>query len=223
MQELPSTLDKPAHRRPWALSPGNGGRSAGRSPRASAGSGGPGGAPPRTRGLRPSRLGRGRSRQSCRGWLGYARRGADGDSPVPRGPSRGLGPWTTAEWPWSPTDRRCTVLPEGNWSQAATGPGPGWGTRSCARRRTRLSWLLVPSLAVSPNPAPALRPLGALGSHPGAQVPQRRERVVAKAPADCRPPRALSALALRSGTELGGARRALFPRFPKGHPGGGAP
>lgn len=127
MQELLSTLAAPDHCRPGALSPGNGGWSARRSPRASAGSGGPGGAPPRTRGLRPSRLGRGRSRQSCRGWPGYARRESDGDSPVPRGPSRGFGPWITAEWPWSPTGRGCTVLPEGNWSQAATGPVRGWG------------------------------------------------------------------------------------------------
>lgn len=162
-------------------------------------------------------------KQSCRGCPRDAIRGANSDSPVPRGPSRGLGPWISAEWPWSRTGRGCTVLPEGKGSQAATGPSWGWGTWSCARRRTRLSWLVAPSVAVSPNPAPALRSLGALGSRPGAQIPPRRERVAAKAPAECRRPRARSASALRSGTELGGARRALFPRFPKGHPGGGAP
>lgn len=133
---------------------------------------------------------------------------APGLPPSDRGPRRVVG---------APSFPRATGVKR---RQARSGAG---GTRSCARRRTRLSWLLVPSLAVSPNPAPALRSLGALGSHPGTQIPQRRERVAAKAPTDCRPPRALSALALRSGTELGGARRALFPRFPKGHPGGGAP
>ncbi|MEJ1278001.1 hypothetical protein NN561_008920 [Cricetulus griseus] len=73
--------------------------------------------------------------------------------------------------------RRVAGAPSFPRATGVTGPGPGWGTRSCARRRTRLSWFLVPSLAVSPNPAPALRPLWALGSHPGAQVPRRRERV----------------------------------------------
>lgn len=53
--------------------------------------------------------------------------------------------------------------------------------------------------------------------------PAEGARGAAKAGIECRPPRALAAPALRSGTELGGAQRALFPRFPKGHPGGGAP
>lgn len=173
--------------------------------------------------LWPSRLGRGRCKQSCGGCPRDAIREATSDSPVPRGPSRGLGPWIPAEWPWSPTIAGAPSFSEGNWSQAATGPSRGWGTQSCARRRTRLSWLVAPSVAASPNPAPALCSLGALGSGPGTQILPRRERVAAKAPAECRRPRARSASALRSGTELGGARRALFPRFPKGHPGGGAP
>lgn len=192
MQELLSTLAAPDHRRPGALSPGNGGWSARRSPRASAGSGGPGGAPPRTRGLRPSRLGRGRSRQSCRGWPGYARRESDGDSPVPRGPSRGFGPWITAEWPWSPTGRGCTVLPEGNWSQAATGPVRGWGGPGAARAGARGS----AGSSFPPSPSvPTLLPLfarsGLWGATPGPRSRGggsawlRRPRPTAALPAPC--------------------------------------
>lgn len=84
-------------------------------------------APPCTGVLWPSRQGRDRCKQSCSGCPRDAIRGANSDSPVPSGPSRGLGPWIPAEWPWSPTSRGCTVLPEGNWSQAATGPSRGWG------------------------------------------------------------------------------------------------
>lgn len=122
--------------------------------------------PPCTGVLWPSRLGRGRCKQSCSGCPGDAFRGADSDSPVPRGPSRGLGPWIPTEWPWSPTGRRCTVLPEDNWRQAATGPSLGWGTRSCAPAHATQLACHSP-VAASPNPAPAFRPLGALGSRPG--------------------------------------------------------
>lgn len=161
------TLDAPERRPPGPPSPGNGGWSGGRSPAPVQGRVDPEEAPPCTGVLWPSRLGRGHCKQSCSGCPGDAIWGTDSDSPVPRGPSRGLGPWIPAEWPWSPTGRGCTVLPEGNWSQAAKGPGRGWGTRSCARRRTRLSWLVASSVAASPNPTPAFCPLWALGSRPG--------------------------------------------------------
>lgn len=105
----------------------------------------------------------------------------------------------------------------------ATGPRLGLGRHGAARRRTRLRSLLTPCLTASPNPAPACRALRAQGSGAGTQVPRQRARGAAKTGAECRPLCALPAPALRSGTELGGALRALFPRFPKGHPGGGAP
>lgn len=177
-------------------------------------------APPCTGVLWPSRLGRGRCKQSCSGCPGDAFRGADSDSPVLRGPSRGLGPWIPTEWPWSPTGRRCTVLPEDNWSQAATGPNLGWGTRSGAPAHATQLACHSP-VAASPNPAPALRPAQGSREQPGYRSRRggsawlRRPRPSAAVP-EPSPPRLC-------GAERSWAERALFPRFPKGHPGGGAP
>lgn len=105
--------------------------------------------------LWPSRLGRGRCKQSCGGCPRDAIREANSDSPVPREPSRGLGPWIPAEWPWSPTIAGAPSLPEGNWSQAATGPSRGWGGPRAARAGARDSAGL--SLPPSP-PVPTLLP-----------------------------------------------------------------
>lgn len=215
------TLDAPERRPPGPPSPGNGGWSGGRSPAPAQGPVDPEEAPPCTGVLWPSRLGRGHCKQSCSGCPGDAIWGTNSDSPVPRGPSRGLGPWIPAERPWSPTGRGCTVLPEGNWSQAATGPSRG--LRDPELRAPAHATQLARRFPCCRQSQPNSRLLPALGSREPPGYRSRRERVAAKAPAECRCPRARSASALRSGTELGGAQRTLFPRFPKGHPGGGAP
>lgn len=114
--------------------------------------------------------------------------------------------------------------PTGSWTLAATGTGQGWeGTRS---RAPAHATLLAPrSLARRRSrPSPCPRRAQPSGERPRDSGPAAKgARGAAGAGAECRPPCALVAPALRSGTELGGAQRALFPRFRKGHPGGGAP
>ncbi|ELK05881.1 hypothetical protein PAL_GLEAN10017369 [Pteropus alecto] len=209
-----------------APSPGNGGRSGWRSP-------GPrrAGLIPRQHRLAPRFLGlqagAGPEQLKLRWLAGFkAKWGAARDSPVPRGPLRGLGLCSPAEELQSPTGggHKAPPPPTDSWSLVATDTGRGWeGARSRApAHATLLAPRSLPRRRSRPSPSPRRAPPS--GERPGDSRPAAKgARGAAGAGAECRPPCALVAPALRSGTELGGAQRALFPRFRKGHPGGGAP
>lgn len=222
VQELPSTLDAPARRRPGAPSPGNGGWSAGRSPRlqrrvvrtgrSAALHGGPSGLPG-WGGAAASKVAEASPEmpdgEQTATHLSRVGRRVD---PAPGFPPSGRGP---------PTGCRAPSFPRASGVRRRQAPG-GAGGPGAARAGARTQPAPRPSLPPVPacsRPSPA-RGSGEPPRGPGLAAEGARG---AKAPAECRPPRALPASALRSGTELGGARRALFPRFPKGHPGGGAP
>lgn len=216
------TPETPEERGPRAPSPGNGGRRGGRSPgRRRAGRmneqrrlaprflGLPGWGGAGTAKVAVADLAKpGRARPATH--LSRVDRRADWTPALPRstcGPQRVAGarplPQSAGVW----------------WPRAGAGAGRGPGASL-----PRLCSLLAPSLADGPGPAPARGSLSALGSGPGTQVPRQRERVGLQKPEPSATfPSPWSRRALRSGTKLGGAQRALFPRFPKGHPGGGAP
>lgn len=219
------TLDAPERRPPGPPSPGNGGWSGGRSPAPAQGRVDPEEAPPCTGVLWPSRLGRGHCKQSCSGCPGDAIWGTDSDSPVPRGPSRGLGPWIPAERPWSPTGRGCTVLPEGNWSQAATGPSRGWGDpelrapahatqlarRFLCRRQSQPNSRLLPALGSREPPGYRSRRGGSawlLRPGPSAAVPAPGPRRLCGAERSWAERSARCSLAFRKATLAAGRRDA---------------
>lgn len=216
---------RPRSAGPGASSPGNGGWSGGRSPGPAQGRAGTG-----QRRLAPLSLGLpgwGGARTAKVAVAGRVQAGrARPETHLSRVSRRADStPCTPAEQLRSPTGRRLTAPPAGSPSLAAAGTGRGWeGTRSRASAHaTLLAPRSLPRRRFRLRSRPR-RARASLGSSPGTQVPWRRKRVgAAGASAECRPPRAPAAPALRSGTELGGAQRALFPRFPKGHPGGGAP